>query len=173
MEYYDLFECRIGEGVSLIRVSLVGEKKYELFRSINTKYYINLKHRPLCVIEYWFSYDRPNNKRPYEIDPVSITSVYRANEPFSVSQLELLEYLEKMNVGVKTTLLVTLGVLTAAAVVGVTIVVAGPAIAAWVATATNTVTIAAVSAATTVLYQVGEKIEYVRAAPMIPRYILG
>ena len=55
---------------------------------------------------------------------------------------------------------------------GVTIVVAGPAIAAWVASAANTVTIAA-SVATTVLYQVGETIEYVRAAPMIPKNILG
>lgn len=157
-------------------MALKGSKSYKLFDAGPSSWYINLKHFPQGVIEYWFSFSSRQGSAQsmtYAL-PQRAVSDYKAYEPLRVAEQRI--YAAIKNVDASTVFLVTTGVVVAGVVTGITIAVEGPSIAAWVASAAPNVRIAIASAgagASQVIYQAGQKIqEVIKSAPQIEQLIL-
>ena len=177
--YYKLLKCVLNPVYKLAtqgEVALKGSKSYKLFDAGPSSWYINLKHFPQGVIEYWFSFSSRQGSAQsmtYAL-PQRAVSDYKAYEPLRVAEQRI--YAAIKNVDASTVFLVTTGVVVAGVVTGITIAVEGPSIAAWVASAAPNVRIAIASAgagASQVIYQAGQKIqEVIKSAPQIEQLIL-
>lgn len=176
--YYSSLKCDINPWYALAtqgKVNLSGSISYKLFDVANTSWYINLKHFPEGVIEYWFSYKtQRGSKQPQTFAlPASAKSAYKSYAPLRLAEQRIYAALKGYNAN--TVFLITTGVVVAGVVTGVTIAAVGPEVAAWVASGATNIQIAvssAVTAGSQIIYQAGQVIEKaIQTAPTIPNLL--
>jgi hypothetical protein len=168
-EYFEVFARYLSSQYTVTLPGIKGQKSYELFKIDNNRFYINLRTQPLGVIEYWFS---SSNKlgQPQPENQLAPQEVKRAYLVFAKHQ-EARELIFEAIDAYSTSMWVIAGTVAAGAVVGTAVYVAGPEIAAWVASGASTVTISlseTIEKASDIIYQAGQKIDSFISAPVIP-----
>lgn len=161
--YFEELQCELLDGYTLAIQDLSGRTRYKLF-SLNfptskVTSYINLRHQPHGVIEYWFSTEtqKRNKITEREVYPAYIVNEY---QNYSIAKTMQKQTYAAIS-GVSTALMVTAGLVVGGVAIGVTVYAVTPTIASWMATAATNITIAttaAAGAASQIVYQAGQAI---------------
>lgn len=160
--YFNELQCEVLDGYSLSIESLQGATRYKLFSLGNVAAYINLRHRGLGVIEYWFSIETHEKQtvKVREVYPAAIVQEYRN---YKVAR-QLQEHVYATMKGISGALLVTVGVAVGATVIGITLPVISSVAASWLVTAGTNITVATAattSAASKIIWRAGYAIQQV------------
>lgn len=178
--YYKKLQCGLNPWLILVdqnTVNLTGTISYKLFDAGFSSWFINLKHFPGGVIEYWFSSAQRQGamQRVVCALPKDALNDYKATAPLRASERKI--YSSMQNVDANTVFLITTGVIVAGVVTGISLYVVGPSVAAWVTSAATNATIeiaSAGAAAGQVIYQVGQRVQnLINSAPQISLLFSG